>query len=49
MIKAEEVVREYWQVRVYTRTSLIAKLVKNTPAMKDTQVQFLCQEDLLEK
>ena len=49
MIRAEEVVREYWQVRVYTRTSLIAQLVKNTPAMKDTQVQFLGQEDLLEK
>jgi len=29
--------------------SLIAELVKNTPAMQETPVQFLDQEDLLEK
>ena len=29
--------------------SLIAQLVKNLPAMQDTQVQFLDREDLLEK
>ena len=29
--------------------SLIAQLVKNLPAMQETQVQFLGQEDLLEK
>ena len=29
--------------------SLIAQLVKNPPAMQDTLVQFLGQEDLLEK
>jgi len=28
---------------------LVAQMVKNLPAMKDTQVQFLGQEDLLEK
>ena len=28
---------------------LIAQLVKNLPAMKETPVQFLGQEDLLEK
>ena len=48
MSKAEEVVREYWQVRVCTRASLIAQLVENTPAI-DTRVRFLGQEDLLEK
>ena len=30
-------------------TSLIAQLVKNLPAMQETSVQFLGQEDLLEK
>ena len=29
--------------------SLIAQLVKNLPAMQETLVQFLSQEDLLEK
>ena len=29
--------------------SLIAPLVKNPPAMQETPVQFLGQEDLLEK
>ena len=29
--------------------SLIAQLVKNPPAMQETLVQFLCQEDPLEK
>ena len=31
------------------RTSLIAQLVKNLPAMPETLAQFLGQEDLLEK
>ena len=31
------------------RVSLIAQLVKNLPAMQDTQVQSLGQEDPLEK
>ena len=31
------------------RTSLIAKLVKNLPAIQETLVQFLGQEDPLEK
>ena len=30
-------------------TSLIVQLVKNLPAMQETLVQFLGQEDLLEK
>ena len=29
--------------------SLVAQVVKNLPAMQETQVQFLGQEDLLEK
>ena len=29
------------------RASPIAQLVKNLPAMQETVVQFLCQEDLL--
>ena len=29
--------------------SLIAQLVKNAPAMQETPVRFLAQEDLLEK
>ena len=29
--------------------SLVAQLVKNLPAMQETPVQFLGQEDLLEK
>ena len=34
---------------VLTRASLITYLVKNPPAMQETPVQFLGQEDLLEK
>ena len=32
-----------------TRTSLIAQLIKNLPAMQETLVRFLGQEDALEK
>ena len=32
-----------------TRASLVAQLVKTLPAMKETLVQFLGQEDPLEK
>ena len=31
------------------QASLIAQLIKNPPAMQETEVQFLGQEDLLEK
>ena len=34
----------YW-----VRASLLAQMVKNLPAMLETQVQSLGQEDLLEK
>ena len=33
----------------FNLASLIAQLVKNLPAMQETPVQFLGQEDLLEK
>ena len=33
----------------FSRASLIAQLVKNLPAMQETLVQFLGQEDPLEK
>ena len=33
----------------FTSPSLIAQLVKNLPAMQETPVQFLGQEDPLEK
>ena len=37
-------------VGIYTdRASLIAHLVKNPPAMQESPVQFLSQEDSLEK
>ena len=34
---------------IYYLSSLIAQLVKNLPAMQETPVQFLGQEDTLEK
>ena len=33
----------------FNRASLIAQLVRNLPAMQETPVQFLGQEDPLEK
>ena len=33
----------------YSWVSLVAQLVKNPPAMQETWVRFLGQEDLLEK
>ena len=37
------------EVLCETRASLIAQLVKNPPAMQETLVRFLGQEDPLEK
>ena len=34
---------------LYYRAFLVAQLVKNPPALQETPVQFLGQEDLLEK
>ena len=39
----------YKYTDVYTYTSLEAQIVKNLPAMQETQVQSLSQEDPLEK
>ena len=39
----------YFDLKEVIRSSLIAQLVKNLPAMQETQVQFLGQEDPLEK
>ena len=36
-------------IYIVMRASLIAQLVKNLPAMQETPVQFLGQEDPLEK
>ena len=35
--------------KILTRASLVAQVVKNLPAMQETQVLSLCQEDPLEK
>ena len=35
--------------QVKSRASLVAQMVKNPPAMQETLVQFLSQEDPLEK
>ena len=37
------------QNMLFKRASLIAQLVKNLPAMQEAPVQFLGQEDPLEK
>jgi len=37
----------YWDIADWA--SLIAQLVKNPPAMQETPLRFLGQEDLLEK
>ena len=36
-------------LNIYTQASLIAQLIKNTPAVQETLVQFLDWEDTLEK
>ena len=38
-----------FKVVLISQASLIAQLVKNLPAMQETPVQFLDQEDPLEK
>ena len=39
----------YHTITVISQASLIVQLVKNLPAMQETLVLFLGQEDLLEK
>ena len=36
-------------ILIHLMASLVAQLVKNLPAMQETLVRFLDQEDLLEK
>ena len=38
-----------WNFRIGNRASLVAQVVKHLPAMRDTRVRFLGQEDPLEK
>ena len=40
---------QYYLQSIVTWVSLVAQLLKNLPAMNETLVQFLGQEDLLEK
>ena len=40
---------EFLYIYPLRRVSLVAQLVKNLPAIQETPVQFLGQEDLLEK
>ena len=39
----------YGYPAIWIRASLVAQLVKNLPAMQETPVQFLGQEDPMEK
>ena len=41
--------RSFDEVHGFSRTSLLAQWVKNPPAMQETQVRSLSQEDPLEK
>ena len=49
----DEMVRYHYQLNRHefeqTEASLVAQLVKNLPAMQETPIQFLGQEDPLEK
>ena len=48
-LELEDLVDCSHELWVEVRASLIAQLVKNPPAMQETPVQFLGQEDPLEK
>ena len=41
--------QQFVVIILFTGASLIAHLVKNPPAMQETLIQFLGQEDLLQK
>ena len=43
------VTRAYVPIHEFIWASLVAQLVKNLPAMQETQVRFLGREDPLEK
>ena len=47
---ASEFLNVYWNIPIkYKWASLVAQLVKNMPALQETLVQFLGQEDPLGK
>ena len=41
--------QEFQETFLVVQASLVAQMVKNLPAMKETQVQFLCWENPLDK
>ena len=41
--------RQKDKIMIYLRASLVAQLVKNLPAMRETSVRFLGWEDHMEK
>ena len=47
--KRENIILSLFSLLQFIPTSLVAQLVKNLPAVQETQVQFLCREDPLEK
>ena len=47
--RAKEAIHSRLRTVSFQQASLIAPLVRNLPAMQETPVQFLSQEDLLEK
>ena len=47
--RASEITAKFWIATLLQRASLLAQLVKNPPTMRETPVQFLDREDLLEK
>ena len=49
MEKTRDLFKKIRDVKGRYRASLISLLVKNPPAIQETPVQFLGQEDLLEK
>ena len=49
MVKIKKKKKDKAYLCLYRRASLVAKMVKNIPAMQETQVQSLGWEDLLEK
>ena len=49
MISWKKPVEFHWYQGIYAGASLVAQTVKNPPAMQETQVQALGQEDPLGK
>ena len=47
--KRENIILSLFSLLQFIPTSLVAQLLKNLPAVQETQVQFLCRENPLEK